>query len=126
MADVSKKMAVIIDMIEKGYYFTINRARQKGKTTIHELLSNELSDKYMVISASFEGRSSLFEGEHSFTSRIFDVFVEPFEVVKPRTAERIKSYRENLKIFISCYLNSIPSISLYNCRACFRRRQSRF
>ena len=60
MADISTKIAIIIKMIDDGYYFTINRGRQKGKTTILKLLSIELSDKYFVIPISFEGRNSLF------------------------------------------------------------------
>ena len=97
MADVSKKLDAIIDMVETGYYFTINRARQKGKTTILELLEEELKDKYLVVLTSFEGRSSLFESEKAFAENIFDVFAEPFTVIQPEIAEKIKSYGKNSK-----------------------------
>ncbi len=97
MADVSKKMDEIINMIDSGYYFTINRGRQKGKTTILELLANELLPKYFVISTSFEGRSSLFDSEQVFAKRIFDVFARPFELYQPEIAKKIKSYGQNLK-----------------------------
>lgn len=33
MADISKKVAQVLTMIEKEQYFTINKARQYGKTT---------------------------------------------------------------------------------------------
>ncbi len=97
MADISKKMDEIINMIESGYYFTINRARQKGKTTILKLLAKELSDEYFVISTSFEGRSSLFDSEQVFSERIFDVFARSFELYQPEIAKKIKSYGQNLK-----------------------------
>lgn len=97
MADITKKSDSIINMIEEGYYFTINRARQKGKTTILKYIAKELSDKYLVISASFEGRSSLFESEEAFAGRIFDVFAEPFDLFEPEKAEKVKSYGVNLR-----------------------------
>ncbi|MDO8685101.1 MAG: AAA family ATPase [Clostridiales bacterium] len=97
MADIKKKMKIIIDMIEEGYYFTINRGRQKGKTTILKLLAKDLSDKYLVIPASFEGRSSLFDSEEAFAGAIFDVFAKPFEIFEQDMAESIKSYGKGLK-----------------------------
>ncbi|AZO93841.1 AAA family ATPase [Halocella sp. SP3-1] len=97
MADISKKLYKIIKMIETGYYFTINRARQKGKTTILKLLAKELSDKYLVVSTSFEGSSYLFEDDKVFSQNIFHVFAEPFELFQPEIAEKIKSYGHDLK-----------------------------
>lgn len=43
------------EMIAAGEYFTINRARQYGKTTLLNLLEEELSSRYTVLSISFEG-----------------------------------------------------------------------
>ena len=43
MADISKKLDQIIQMIEKNKYFTINRARQYGKTTTFAALNSLLS-----------------------------------------------------------------------------------
>jgi len=97
MADVHKKLDKIIEMIETGYYFTINRARQKGKTTILKLIAKELSEKYLVISVSFEGKSSLFSSEQVFAERIFDVFAQPFAVFQPEIAAKIESYGQDLK-----------------------------
>lgn len=97
MADIRKKMDKIIDMIEKGYYFTINRGRQTGKTTILKLLAKELADKYLMIPASFEGMSALFESDEAFAGGIFDVFANPFEIFKPEIADNIKSYGKDLK-----------------------------
>ncbi|SDL04957.1 AAA-like domain-containing protein [Halanaerobium congolense] len=55
MADVSKKIAAIEKMVEEGKYFTINKPRQFGKTTIIHLLKKRLEEKdYRVISITFE------------------------------------------------------------------------
>ncbi|MDE7479157.1 MAG: AAA-like domain-containing protein, partial [Lachnospiraceae bacterium] len=43
------------DYIEQGAYFTINRARQFGKTTLLSALARRLVDSYLVIRLSFEG-----------------------------------------------------------------------
>ncbi len=39
MADVTGKLSQLLEMTENGDYFTINRPRQYGKTTIMHLLS---------------------------------------------------------------------------------------
>lgn len=57
MADISGKLAHIMELIEKGRYFTINRPRQYGKTTMLRSIAEELkrSDEYLVFNVSFEG-----------------------------------------------------------------------
>jgi hypothetical protein len=42
MADTSAKFARILDMVEEGLYFTINRPRQYGKTTMLFRLTDAL------------------------------------------------------------------------------------
>ena len=54
MVDTSAKLAKIEDLIERGKYFTINRARQFGKTTTLKALYRRLLDRYHVIPISFE------------------------------------------------------------------------
>jgi hypothetical protein len=67
MVDISAKLEEIIRMIDKGLYFTINRARQYGKTTTFSLLRDRLKDKYLVADLSFEGvGDSPFETDEAF------------------------------------------------------------
>lgn len=77
MADISSKLDQIVEMIEQDSYFTINRARQYGKTTSLMLLWKRLKNSYIVISISFEGMGeSAFQNEDSFVrtfcSRVSD------------------------------------------------------
>ncbi|MCP5051338.1 MAG: AAA family ATPase, partial [bacterium] len=60
MVDLSNKVAQIFEMIEAGNYFTINRPRQYGKTTVIHTLERFLKtrDDYVPIRMSFEGFSS--------------------------------------------------------------------
>jgi hypothetical protein len=68
MVDISNKVSQIAAMVEKGQYFTINRARQYGKTTTLWFLDDELVRQgYAVAHISFEGIGDTpFENEENF------------------------------------------------------------
>ena len=54
-------------MVDDGKYFTINRARQYGKTTTLYALCVALEDDYIVISLDFQDLSdTVFESEGAF------------------------------------------------------------
>lgn len=62
MVDISPKIDQIISQyIENREYFTVNRARQYGKTTLLELLYQRLKGEYIVIDISFEGKEDYFK-----------------------------------------------------------------
>ncbi|MCL1816294.1 MAG: AAA-like domain-containing protein [Clostridiales bacterium] len=63
MVDISGKLEKIMELIGDGSYFTINRARQFGKTTTINMIEKTLPEQYTAISISFEGL-----GDESFTS----------------------------------------------------------
>lgn len=69
MVNPEPKLKQIKKMIDNGQYFTINRARQFGKTTTLRALSEYLRDDYIVISLDFQKMSSSdFEQESAFVS----------------------------------------------------------
>jgi hypothetical protein len=45
MADVSRKVDQVMEMIARGDYFAVNRPRQYGKTTLMYLLEQRLLKK---------------------------------------------------------------------------------
>lgn len=55
MVDISDKLRQIVGLIDRGKYFTINRARQYGKTTTFSRLEAVLKNRYTVIRFSLEG-----------------------------------------------------------------------
>ena len=55
MVDTEKRFNAVENLIDMGEYFTINRARQYGKTTMLQTIRRRLSDKYLIIKTSFEG-----------------------------------------------------------------------
>ena len=71
MVDIGEKISQIIKLIDERRYFTINRARQYGKTTTLYLLEQELiqrcNDRYTVASISFQRLSDKhFSSEGDF------------------------------------------------------------
>ena len=63
MVDTEKRFKAVERLIDTGSYFTINRARQYGKTTMLQTIRRRLSDQYLIIKTSFEGL-----GDDSFES----------------------------------------------------------
>ena len=62
MVDISGRIdRIISEYIENGQYFTINRARQYGKTTTLYLLEKRLRENYIVLSLSFESADEYFQ-----------------------------------------------------------------
>ncbi len=69
MVNLTSRLQYIESLIDKKKYFTINRARQFGKTTTLGALPNFLREKYIVVSLDFQMLSNNdFQSEELFTS----------------------------------------------------------
>ena len=82
MADTSAKFARIMEMVEQGEYFTINRPRQYGKTTTLFALLDTLqqSGDYWPFSLSFEGvGDDAFANEQNFCALFLDLLLSEAE-----------------------------------------------
>lgn len=89
MVDLAGRLSEIKDMVDAGMYFTINRARQFGKTTILTALASYLKSDYEIIYMDFQTMSSLsFESEQSFVAafseELLDLALELPDDVKER------------------------------------------
>ena len=81
MVDTSDIINQIIEeYIEHGEYFTMNRARQFGKTTTLEQLYQKLKEQYLVLDISFEAADdcfvSLYTLAQGFTNKVASVLDE--------------------------------------------------
>ena len=77
MVDLSERVAEIKKMVDAGEYFTINRARQYGKTTTLNALRNALQKFYAVISIDFQGLGDAsFKTEESFCNGLIKLILE--------------------------------------------------
>jgi len=92
MADSSSKYARILEMVEQGDYFTINRPRQYGKTTALFQVTETLnaSGKYLALRTSFEGAGDLpFENEASLSQTFLDLLAKACKRVDNKLADWI-------------------------------------
>jgi len=100
MVDVTGKLKQIKAMVDGREYFTINRGRQYGKTTILFALEKFLGDEYTVISLSFEGLGEkAFSDEEifcqKFLGRIYDALLltsEPEEYCEKWKNPNVKDF----------------------------------
>ena len=83
MVDTESRFKAVEKMIDSGAYFTINRARQYGKTTMLNMIWRKLSNSYLIIDSSFEGvGDSPFESEKSFAHLFVSLMKEALQFNK--------------------------------------------
>ena len=67
MVDLTERVVEIRKMVDAGKYFTINRARQYGKTTTLNAVRESVKKDYIVLGLSFERMSNdSFSSEGAF------------------------------------------------------------
>ena len=72
MVNIENKLQQIKQLIDRGAYFTINRARQYGKTTTIKALKTYLANDYIVLSLDFQ---KIGDAEYETEDRFCRVFV---------------------------------------------------
>lgn len=86
MIDISDRIEQIIEQyIEQGQYFTMNRARQYGKTTTLFLLERALRENYITLSLSFEATDEYFQ---SMASLAEGLVMDIGECLRAQNVER--------------------------------------
>ena len=104
MVDTTNKMKVFERLINNGNYFTINRARQFGKSTSLNWIYNNLSDRYIVVRIDF---ANLNETDYKDVKTFDNAFCRLFNV----NSSDIKiSKRDDLRDF--CKKSSKPVVLL--------------
>lgn len=104
MVDSAHQFAAVESLIDGGKYFTINRARQYGKTTLLQTVRRRLSDKYLVIKTSFEGL-----GDEAFNS--IPEFISSFCGLMTGFLQNIHVEKELWEIFDRKDLSSFGELS---------------
>ena len=80
MVDLSERINEIKKLVDEGKYFTINRARQYGKTTTLTALKKALLNEYVVISLDFQGiDKDVFENGASFSQALARLIIDLHE-----------------------------------------------
>ncbi len=77
MVNIEDKLQKIKQLVDRGAYFVINRARQYGKTTTLGLLKTHMADNYLVISLDFQMMSNGdFRDEETFVNSFAEIFLD--------------------------------------------------
>ncbi|MBS6600268.1 MAG: AAA-like domain-containing protein [Clostridium sp.] len=101
MVDIDDKLEKIISLIEANKYFVINRPRQYGKTTILAGVRKKLSDKYLVISISFEGADTeSFFNTKNFCNLFIDLISDSLEYVDEEINKKFLEISDNIDSLI--------------------------
>lgn len=93
MVDLTERVLEIRKLVDDGKYFTVNRARQYGKTTMLSVLADSLVSDYIVISTSFEGI-----GDAGFADEAS--FVKEFCRLLRRELRRVSDIPEEIRVEI--------------------------
>ena len=98
MVDISERLKEIKKMVDEGKYFTINRARQYGKTTTLVALRGYLATDYMVISLDFQRIGNAgFSTEETFVQefcRLLRRATRSFSDMPEHVAQQLTGYIE--------------------------------
>ena len=82
MVDLSQRVEEIKRLVDDGRYFTINRARQYGKTTTLTALSQVLKKEYIVLSLDFQGLDhDVFRDGATFTQAMARIIIDAHEFI---------------------------------------------
>jgi hypothetical protein len=116
MVDIVPKLGCIMELIERGKYFTINRPRQFGKTTTMWRLTEYLNrqEEYIALNISFEGIGDApFASEERFCPALLDTIGHSLMFTQPelaeyfdRKAQEIGNFKE-LSRWISRYIRDL-------------------
>lgn len=98
MVDLTQRLSEARKLVDEGKYFTINRARQFGKTTTLHALAEYLSQDYLVISMDFQMQMSdaKFRNENSFSQAFARAFENSFRITE---SGKNQEYQAALNVF---------------------------
>ncbi len=115
MVDLSERLAQVRILVDMGKYFTINRARQFGKTTTLHALADYLNHDYFVVSMDFQMQMSnaKFKNENSFALAFARAFVNSFQTNRKSKVSDYKAAIEKFAESFSVVSESYELVELF-------------
>ena len=99
MVDLSERVKEIKKLIDAGEYFTINRARQYGKTTTIAALERFLSEQYDVVSIDFQDVTDAdFANESKFVKGLSEVLCNARDDMDAPIPDKFYDLFKNLSV----------------------------
>ena len=112
MVDISERLRKIGEFVNKGEYFTINRARQYGKTTTLRALKRYLQDEYIVISLDFQKLDAAkFQDGNMFSLAFASYFIG---ILMREYANRIGEARKQMEELREIVRSSPRTFTLFD------------
>ena len=98
MVNIDERIGEIRSLVDAGKYFTINRARQYGKTTTLRALARTLSSEYYVISLDFQKfDDSKFQNGNIFAISFAGAFLRAFMKNSPSMNQKLDTACKRLE-----------------------------
>lgn len=95
MVDLTDRLEQVKKMVDAGQYFTINRARQYGKTTLLKALALLLRKDYVVVPLDFQKMSYAdFESEQAFVMAFAGELIDNVENLPGNIQEKLAGFAE--------------------------------
>ena len=113
MMKTEHQIGEVLELIESGVYFTINRPRQYGKTTTMYTLVEQLGGEkgYLVIDMSFEGTGkSPFATENSFSEMLVNDLIKELKRKEESLANFLKKQLETATKIDFKWLSEVISL----------------
>lgn len=113
MVNIESRLSQIKDMVDAGQYFTINRARQYGKTTTLRRLADYLKKDYTIASLDFQMLShDDFKDEPSFVCAFSNMLLDYMENIPPEIRQQLTAFVDNTaKVFsLSALFRSLSKL----------------
>lgn len=129
MVDISGRLKEIRLLIDEGAYFTINKARQYGKTTTLHALSNALADSYFVVKMDFQSLGSAsYKNENTFSHAFASGFLRSAKLFNANVPQENPAFQTLCKIsetseesfdlrrlFLPCGAPQFHEVPVINC-----------
>lgn len=115
MVNLDSRLAQIKEYVDRGEYFTINRARQYGKTTTLRALREYLKSQYYVISMDFQMRmsSAKFRSENTFSIAFANAFINIIQALLIDAPVNMKKSVERLRTSVQEYGDKLELVELF-------------
>lgn len=115
MVDIKNRLIEIKKMVDMGNYFTINRARQYGKTTILKALCRFLEKEYLVISMDFQKEMSdaKFRSENAFSVAFANAFLWEIRDLKSTLSDQVQAAIEDLSVVVRNNKEELELVELF-------------
>ena len=98
MVNIDDRLREIKALVDSESYFTINRARQYGKTTMLRALAYYLQEDYHVVSLDFQTFGNAeFENENRFSVSFAESFLRVLKRSRVQMNDTLKGLTETLK-----------------------------